>query len=248
MSIESVEHSGWFELIINRPNKRNALNLAMWQQIATCLEELKQREDLHILVLRGVDGCFSAGADIKEFSENSQDKAWLDNNNRQIKATQAILSSFKIPTLAVIDGACVGGGCGLALACDYRLASSRSAFALTPVKLGLLYSLEDTQRLVSVVGIARAKQMLLLAETVAASQALQWGLIHEMVEPHQLEQRCEALRQTFCSYSSHALRGIKSTFNYLMGDSSHSIENLHKQFVAAFTSNAHQQAVEKFKK
>ncbi|MEO7941574.1 MAG: enoyl-CoA hydratase/isomerase family protein, partial [Burkholderiaceae bacterium] len=147
-------------LRIDRPAKRNALANVHWAVIERCLAEI-HASDARLIVLEGVPGAFSAGADIDELGELLADPAAFVANNAQVQRTQLALQRSPLTTIAVIDGVCVGGGLGLALACDLRIASARSRFGLSPAKLGLVYSPEDSRRLANTVGLARAREMLL---------------------------------------------------------------------------------------
>jgi enoyl-CoA hydratase/carnithine racemase len=120
---------------------------------------------------------FCAGADIAEFGANAQDPEWRRANQAAIGNTQRTLARAPKPTIAAVDGDCVGGGCGLALACDMRVASPRSRFGITPAKLGLVYSLHDTKLLVDLVGPAQAKRILFGAGLLDGAEAARIGLV-----------------------------------------------------------------------
>ena len=132
-------------LFIDRAEKRNAFNQQMWECFPTLLGEAMTDPEVHVLVLQSaVPGTFSAGADIEEFSAGARDPGWRSRNQAAIQRTQFELARTEKPTIALIEGACVGGGCGLAIACDLRIAGNRARFGITPARLGLVYSLHDT--------------------------------------------------------------------------------------------------------
>jgi len=133
-------------LVLNRPEKRNALNGVMWAAIPGLLAEAAADDGVRVLVLRGAGGAFAAGADISEFEQVYATPDSAAAYSRSIAEALDALAAFAKPTLAMIDGACVGGGCGLALACDLRFAAQGSKFGITPGKLGLAYTLNDTRR------------------------------------------------------------------------------------------------------
>jgi enoyl-CoA hydratase/carnithine racemase len=116
----------------------------------------------------------------------------------------------------VIDGACAGGGCGLALASDLRLATPRSYFAIPPAKLGLVYSLADTRRLVAAVGAARAKEILFTGRRIAATEALAMGLVNELVEPDQLNERSVALAREIAASAQSTVLAAKQIVNAIV--------------------------------
>ena len=246
--LETHLAEGIFRLNLNRPEKRNAMSADMWRSLLTELQKLEESTSYQLLVLRGQPGCCSAGADIGELREHSLDQEWMLTNNELIKEAQLALERLPIATLAVVDGYCMGGGCGLMLACDYRLASACSVFAITPAKLGLLYSLEDTRRLVNVVGLSRAKQMLFLAEVVKAEQAASWGLVNEVCPQAQIEARSQKLIETLCSMSPFSLSGLKKTFTALAGLQDHDIGELQRLFEQAFATDEYTKRTKAFMK
>ena len=151
------------ELVLSQPERRNALNAAMWAHLPVILKQAADTKGLRVLILRGDGDHFASGADITEFETLYATPESAKNISDDIAAGFNALAQFPMPTIAMIRGACVGGGCGLALACDVRFADSTSRYAITPAKLGLLYPFSDVQRLIETVGIPNAKDMLFSA-------------------------------------------------------------------------------------
>ena len=120
-----------------------------------------------------------------------------------------------MPTLAAIRGACTGGGCGLALTCDLRLATPDAFFAIPPAKLGLAYSLADTKRLYDLVGPSRAKEILFTGRRVSAPEALEIGLINEIVPADALEQHAAALARDIAGNAGNSVRAAKAVVNMI---------------------------------
>ena len=174
---------GIARLLIDRPAKRNAMGQAMWEAfpglVATAMADSSVRV---LLVGSAHPGPFCAGADIGEFATGSGDPAWRARNQAAIRATQITLARASKPTVAMIDGDAVGGGCGIALACDVRIASPRARLGITPAKLGLVYPLHDTRLLVDLVGPAQAKRLLFSAMLIDADEALRIGLVQEIAD------------------------------------------------------------------
>lgn len=162
---------------LNRPDKRNALSQAMWRALQTTIAAAAVQPETRAIVLRGAGGNFAAGADIAEFdtvfASREASLAYLD---LMIAATDAIAQA-SVPVIAAIDGLCIGAGVAVALACDVRIADPEASFAVTPAKLGLLYSLTDTRRLIAAVGASQAARLLLTGERIDAAAALSIGLI-----------------------------------------------------------------------
>ena len=223
------------QIAIHRPEKRNALATRHWAAIEAALDHIAG-STAKIMVLSGVPGAFSAGADIDELGQLLTQPDAFAANNAQVQRTQLKLQRLPQTTLAVIDGACVGGGLGLALACDLRLASTRSRFAITPAKLGLVYSADDSRRLVNTVGMARAKEMLLTGRLLDAATALHWGLVHHLAEEAELANVLDSHVQQLLATSGQARTAIKTVLGYLAGDRQFSLAQANAAFDDAFHS------------
>ena len=174
---------GIARLLIDRPAKRNAMDQAMWEALPGLVDAAMADPAVRILLVGSAQpGPFCAGADIGEFATASADPAWRARNQAAIRATQVTLARAAKPTLAFIDGDAVGGGCGIAMACDVRIASPRARLGITPAKLGLVYPLHDTRLLVDLVGPAQAKRLLFSGMLVDAGEALRIGLVQQVAE------------------------------------------------------------------
>lgn len=167
-------------LTIDRPAKRNAFHLGMWRAVPELVAQVERAAEVRVLVVRGAgDGPFSAGADIAEFGTVRRGDGAAEYSVAVHAAEQAVAGLSK-PTVALVQGFCVGGGCELALACDLRVADETARLGITPSKLGVVYNQTSTERLVSVVGPAWARYLLLTGELVDAGTALRIGLVHEV--------------------------------------------------------------------
>lgn len=213
-------------LVIDRPQRRNALNAAMWQALREHCDTLAQAvaagapqgqqltqmpEVPRVLVLEGAGGVFCAGSDIEEMVRTAPDRAALAAVNAEVSRAQRALEALPVPTLAAIDGPCFGGGFGLAACCDFRVATTRSSFAVTPARLGLVYSLEDTRTLVRLVGDARARRLLLAGEQLDGATALAWGVLDALVEPAGFAQEVQRRAQALAQQSRASMAGLKAT-------------------------------------
>ena len=148
-------------LLIDRPERRNAMTQAMWETLPALVGEAMADDSVRVLILgSATPGMFCAGADIGEFAQCSGDADWRVANQAAIRASQYALAHADKPVIAAIEGDCVGGGCGLAIACDLRIATHAARLGITPAKLGIVYSLFDTKLLIDLVGPARAKRIL----------------------------------------------------------------------------------------
>ncbi len=217
-------------LLIDRAAKRNAFDIAMWQAIPQILAGAAADPDLRLLVLRAAEpGAFCAGADIGELLANKDDADWRAANQRAINAAQFDLTRFALPTIAFVDGDCVGGGCGLALACDLRVASPRARFGITPAKLGLVYPLHDVKLLSDLVGPGQAKRMLYTGSLIDAAEALRIGLIEAVGEDF------AQFAEPILAASPHSTRAIKGFVRRVLDGQANDDADTLAVFAAAFT-------------
>jgi len=197
-------------LVLNRPDKRNALDLAMWRLIPVLLDRAEADAHVKVVVIRGGDPrAFAAGADIAEFVEKNTSPPAIDAFYETVKTAMARVEACPKPTIAAIGGLCIGGGCGLALACDIRFAASDAQLGITPAKLGLVYSVPDTRRLVAVVGPSRARDMLFTGRLLDATAAAQAGLVDFVVPVDEFDARLDDYVAEICANSQYSVRGIK---------------------------------------
>jgi enoyl-CoA hydratase/carnithine racemase len=194
-------------MTINRPAKRNAMSADMWRRLPHLLDRLGADPAVRVLVLTGAGGTFSAGADIGELAAVGALDAAAPGGAAPGAGNLAVLAeerlaAFGKPTIARIAGHCVGGGCQLALACDFRIAAAGAMFGVTPARLGIVYPDVSTARLVRTVGIGPAKRLLFTADIVGAEQALDWRLVDEVVAPELLDDRVGSLAATLVSRSA----------------------------------------------
>jgi enoyl-CoA hydratase/carnithine racemase len=165
-------------LVIDRADKRNAMTQAMWEALPGLLDDAAADPALRVLLLQSATpGIFCAGADIHELLANKDDAGWRAANQAAINRAQSSLARFPKPVVAFIDGDCIGGGCGLAMAADIRIVTPRARFGITPAKLGLVYPLHDTKLLVDLVGPGQAKRLLFTGDLIDAAEALRIGLV-----------------------------------------------------------------------
>jgi len=175
-------------LWLDRPDKRNAVTYAMWLGIAEVCRGLADDPAVRVLVVRGVGEHFCAGGDIAGLGAVSMADYRAAND-----AADAALAEFPKPSVAVITGACVGGGTEIAVACDLRLADTTARFGITPAKLGIVYPLGATERVVRLIGASATKQLLLSAELIDAERAVRVGLVDELHAPDALAARAAEL-------------------------------------------------------
>lgn len=201
---------------IDRPTRKNAMTLEMWAAIPAVLDMVRSEHRARVLLFRGGRD-FSVGADIREFVDVRSDAAKARRYTDTVNASLAELARFPLPTVAAISGNCYGGGCDLALCCDVRVAGDGATFAITPAKLGIVYSASSTKRLVDAVGAGWARYLLLTASPVMALDARQIGLVHEVVADADLEEHASMLAARLASLASVSLTGSKLAVGLVSG-------------------------------
>lgn len=224
-------------VVLNRPAKRNAMSMAMWRRIAPLMAELESDASVKLVVFRGAGTrAFSAGADIAEFGTVYANAETAAQSNAEIRRAQLAVEGFGKPTLAVVHGVCVGGGCGLALACDLRFVAAQSRLAITPSKLGVSYSAPDTRRLVALVGPSRAKDILFSGRLLGAAEALSIGMVDRVVHDAGLEQVAADYARVLLTNSLESIGTAKAMINSLSGVCPQPDEGLEARFQASFSS------------
>ena len=232
--IQLERHGATAHLVLNRPEKRNAVTEAMWAAIPGLLAEAEADPGVRLLVVRGEGGAFAAGADISEFETVYATPERAAAYSRAIAAALDGLAGFPKPTLAAIEGACVGGGCGIALACDLRFAAGGSKFGITPGKLGLVYTLNDTRRLVDAVGISAAKDILFTGRLIEGEEALGLGLIDRLVEPDALDGAVEDYAGLIAAASGRSARVTKAIMARIIAGQTEEDAATRAMFLEAF--------------
>ena len=206
----SVE-DGVATIELTRPDKHNAISYAMWNGFARLMPVLADDPEVEVVLMRGTaGGPFSAGADIAEFTTLRADAAGAKRYGEAVEAGEQAIIAFPKPTIAAIEGFAIGGGTQVAVACDLRVCGDDSRFGVTPAKLGIVYALPSTARLVETVGPAWARWILLTGDLFDAATALRIGLVHEVVASGSVLDRARSLAQTIASRAEVSLLGGKA--------------------------------------
>jgi len=174
--IVTVGANGVAVVTLNRPAKRNAVSLAMWRDLEGIFKDLASR-DVRAVILTGAGGNFCAGADISEFPEVRADAEAGRIYEAAAEAATLAIRDFPRPTIAAISGYGVGGGCGLALSCDFRVADASARMGIPAARLGIVYSTLDCQLLYRQVGLAHAKRILFSGNYFDLSDCVGMGLV-----------------------------------------------------------------------
>jgi len=196
-------------IIINRPDKLNALNAEVRLTIAMALEQLRQDDDVRVAVLTGAgEKAFIAGADIGEFKGKSGVEGY---RYIQTGDVYSAVERFPKPLIAMVNGFCLGGGCEVAMACDIRIASDTAKFGQPETNLGLIPGGGGTQRLPRLVGQGKAMKLIYTGDIIGAEEAERIGLVDEVVPQNELKKRTMLLAEKIAEKSPASLQAVKET-------------------------------------
>ena len=198
-------------IVIDRPDRRNALTQGMWRRLIEIAEQIDADARARLVLLRSsTPGIFSAGADVTEYREHATDLNWSEESQRIVGRALGAVAGIGVPTLAVVDGPCFGGGCGLVVAADWCVATAASSFAITPAKLGMVYPFPATVELVDRVGATAAKWLLFTGAAADAQRAQRIGLVDDLAEDAAgLDALVEAYVSMMRQTSGHSVRIMK---------------------------------------
>ncbi len=206
-NIQSHSENGITWITINRPEKLNALNLDTLLELGEAFEQAVNAEDIRVIVLTGAgEKAFVAGADITEINQLTPMEAKDFSELGQQLMLQ--IENLGKPVIAAVNGFALGGGCELALACPIRLASDNARFGLPEIKLGIMPGFGGTQRLVRMVGRAKALEMTLSGTPISAEEALAMNLISKVYTQAELQDQAKKLAQTLANSAPIAMRHI----------------------------------------
>ncbi len=203
-------------VILNRPEKLNALTKSMWQKLGETFVSLSEADDLRCVILHGAgERAFSPGNDIKEFKKERYNIETARAYGTIMRSTLQAIESCRPPVIAMIQGVCVGGGLEIASVCDMRICSESSRFGIPVNRLGLVMSLPELKGLVNLVGRATAFEMLLEGEIFDAAKAKKIGLINRVVADDGLEQEVEETANRIAKGAPLVARWHKKFINRL---------------------------------
>ena len=212
-----VKDSGIAWLTFNRPQARNAMTFAMYEGIADACRKIDGDASVRVLILRGAgDKAFVSGTDISQFRDLKTAEQALEYEAKMDRVLDA-LEDVRVPTIAAIQGACTGGGAGIAAACDLRIGAPSAKFGFPIARtLGNTLSMRNHARLAALLGVARTKDMIFLARLLDAEEMLRVGLLSEITTEEGLYDRAEALARTLLDHAPLTLRGTKEALNRIV--------------------------------
>jgi enoyl-CoA hydratase/3-hydroxyacyl-CoA dehydrogenase len=211
VKVEREQSTLW--VILNRPHRLNAFNDVLLEELADVLDTAEKDPSIKCVIITGEgDRAFSAGADLTMFPKATPVKA--EEFSRAGQKIFSKIEEMSKPVIAAINGFALGGGLELALACDFRVAAEHAELGSPEILLGLIPGWGGTQRLVRIVGLARAKELVLLGNRIKAEEALKIGLVHKVVHYEQLREEARALAQKLSEGPPIAMKYAKHALNF----------------------------------
>jgi len=206
---------GWIRF--NRPQARNAMTWHMYETMTQASQRFDADDEVKLIAFRGEGGeAFVAGTDIKQFVDFARPEDGIDYE-RRIDRVIGGLERLATPTVALIDGYCVGGGAAIALACDFRYANADFKFGIPIARtLGNCLSITNVARLIDLIGVARTKRVLMLARMIEAEEAASIGLVDEVVESPALDERARTLAERLAGHAPLTMRAAKTAINRIL--------------------------------
>jgi len=206
----TLEEDGIGIITINRPEVRNAINPETWEEIRKGVKNLNTKKEIGAIIITGSgEKAFAAGSDISQIKERDL----LDGLKAVSQLVLSDLEETEKPIIAAVNGFALGGGCELTLACDIRIASKTAKFGQPEVNLAIIPGAGGTQRLANLIGIGRAKELILTGDIIDADEAYRIGLVNHVVEPSELMNKSKEIARKIISKGPMAIRLAKITLN-----------------------------------
>jgi enoyl-CoA hydratase len=225
-------------MTFNNPERHNAVSFEMWERVGHILEDFRADPEIRVVVLTGAGGkAFVSGADISKFGDERGTLEAQNTYNATTERIYAAVATFPKPTIAMIRGYCIGGGLGLAIACDMRFATEGSKFALPAAKLGIGYGYLGIERFVATIGPSQTKDIFFSARQLDAAEALQIGLINRVIADADLEAVTTRYAETVAGNAPLTVSAAKHiTTEILKPESARDIASCKRVVEACFTS------------
>jgi enoyl-CoA hydratase/carnithine racemase len=206
-------------LIFNNPARHNAVSLEMWEGMTRIIDDFERDDAVRVIVVSGAGGrAFVSGADISEFKEKRASEEAAAAYSKISEGARQRLQDTPKPTIAMIQGYCIGGGVGTALACDLRIAAEGSRFGIPAAKLGLGYGYDGIRRLIDLVGPACAREIFYTARQFSAEEALRMGLVNQLVPADRLQSYVSEYCEMIAANAPLTVRSVKTIVREAMKD------------------------------
>lgn len=197
-------------ITLNRPEKHNALSKELLTELQKALENAENDPEVKVVIITGAGRSFCAGADITEFAKREEEVYSFIDLGRKVLS---YIESMNKPVIAAVHGYTVGGGLELALACDFIVAATNAVLGSTEINIGIIPGWGATYKLIATAGISKARELVMLGETIRAEEAYRLGLVHRLAEPDKLMEEAMALAKKLLEKSSKALALTKKVLN-----------------------------------
>ncbi len=208
-------------ITFNNPDKRNAMSLEMWEGFGEALTALRDDDTVRVVIMRGAGGkAFVSGADISQFEKTRHNAAASEEYSKRSAAQRALLADYPKPTIACIQGFCLGGGMQVAMLADIRIAAHDSQFGIPAAKLGIAYGFDGLRHLVSLVGPSWARLLMYTGMRIDSTEALRIGLVERVIPDDQLWGETMAIAETISHNAPLAIKAAKITVAEVLKDES----------------------------
>jgi enoyl-CoA hydratase/carnithine racemase len=209
-------------MIFNNPERHNATSLEMWEAANEILQDFASDASIRVVVLSGAGGkAFVSGADISKFESERATEAAVKHYNKTSDRMSTTLAGMQKPTIAMIQGWCIGGGVSVATTCDLRVCSEDSKFGVPAAKLGLGYGIKGIRRLADLVGPSMTKEIFFTARHYTAREALQMGLVNKVVPTAELQSYVTQYAETIAGNAPMTVNSVKRIVGELLKDPEH---------------------------
>ncbi|MFC1993165.1 enoyl-CoA hydratase/isomerase family protein [Chloroflexota bacterium] len=195
-------------ITLNRPERRNAINTQLIKEVGLAIDEVESNADIRVIIFTGGDKTFCSGVDLTE--------PWNSDTSRMINDLFTRIDTFPKPTIAAINGYALGGGCELALCCDFRVASETASIGTPEIKVGTIPSIGATVRLPQLIGTARAKELLLTGNPINGAEAYNIGLVNKVTKPEKALDEAKNLALTLADRPPLSLKAVKECIRAAM--------------------------------
>src|SRR3954451_18165502 len=217
----SRKEGGVGYVVFINPERHNAMSLEMWAATSRIMDEFKNDDALRAVVLTGAGTkAFVSGADISKFGAERSTEEAVAHYNKTVEEASIALHAYPKPTIAMIRGYCIGGGLGIAMCCDLRIATEQSTFAVPAAKLGLGYGHVGVKRLLDVVGPSFTKEIFYTARQFNADEARTMGLVNRVVPDAELESYVKKYAETIANNAPLTIKALKHVVGELVKDES----------------------------
>ncbi len=207
-------------LTLNRPDRANTISLQLMQEVVSAMDEVEADAEYRVVILTGAGKHFCGGADLRDFAQRARERASAAGERRGTgdfvtpqRDLFSALEESRVPVIAAINGAAMGGGCEIALACDVRVISDSATIGLPEIRFGALPAGGGTQRLPRLVGAGVAKEMIFSGLPWTAEEAFRVGLVNRVVPAAELVKECEKIAGVFVERAAYALKTAKQLIN-----------------------------------